>query len=311
MKPIISVIVPVYKTEHYLERCAKSVLNQTFGNIELILVDDGSPDSCPQMCDDLAKIDSRIVVVHKENGGASSARNVGLSVARGDYIGFVDSDDWIEPEMYSDMYNLLVSNNADMAICEMQKENSREKCTNPKVEIWNQQRCFEHFFRVNGENDTHSIWNRLIKRQVLKDFSFIEGKMNEDVHACYCLSLHSKKVIYTDSPYYHYTLNNNGVTNCRFSLKKMDLLYMWGIVEKMVKCHTPDYLEVCQRNLERAKFTLLAKMYIDGYDRADEKLKSIKEQLRSDVKKYYKGLMMWNMPFSRKILLTFLVTFKW
>ena len=99
MSPKISIIVPVYKVELYLEKCINSILNQTFKDFELILVDDGSPDRCGEICDEYAKKDNRIVVVHKENGGQASARNVGLDIARGDYIGFVDSDDWIERDM--------------------------------------------------------------------------------------------------------------------------------------------------------------------------------------------------------------------
>lgn len=303
MKPKVSIIVPVYRAEQYLKRSVSSILNQTFTNFELILVDDGSPDSCPQMCDDLAKIDSRIVVVHKENGGASSARNVGLSVARGDYIGFVDSDDWIEPEMYSDMYNLVVSNNADMAICEIQKENSREKCTNPKVEIWNQQRCFEHFFRVNGENDTHSIWNRLIKKELLINFNFIEGKMNEDVHACYYFAANCQTTIYISAPYYHYTMNLQGVTNSTFTIKKTDLLDIWDIVKNQVNKNFPQYSQVCQKNIERARFTLLMRMYIDGYDKNDKELKNLNTKLKNQVKKDFDSLIRWKMPISRKIFL--------
>ena len=91
---LISVIVPIYNVERYLEKCVNSILVQTYSNLEIILVDDGSPDNCPQLCDQLAKKDSRIVVVHKKNGGLSSARNAGIDIARGEYIGFVDSDDW-------------------------------------------------------------------------------------------------------------------------------------------------------------------------------------------------------------------------
>ena len=98
-EPLVSVIVPVYKVEKYLDKCIESIVGQTYENLEIILVDDGSPDNCPTMCDEWAQKDSRIKVIHKENGGLSSARNAGLDACTGDYIGFVDSDDWIEPDM--------------------------------------------------------------------------------------------------------------------------------------------------------------------------------------------------------------------
>lgn len=116
-KPKISIIVPVYKAEPYLKKCIDSILNQTFKDFELILVDDGSPDRCGEICDEYALKDSRIKIIHKENGGQSSARNVGLDIAQGEYIGFVDSDDWIEPDMYKKLFKVLKNDNVDMAIC--------------------------------------------------------------------------------------------------------------------------------------------------------------------------------------------------
>ena len=110
MNPLISVIVPIYNVEKYLARCVDSIVNQTYKNLEIILVDDGSPDRCPQMCDDYAEKDSRIKVVHKKNGGLSDARNAGMAVATGEYISFIDSDDWIDLETYDLVLEKNVSN---------------------------------------------------------------------------------------------------------------------------------------------------------------------------------------------------------
>ena len=122
----ISIIVPVYKVEKYLDKCVNSIVGQTYKNLEIILVDDGSPDNCPAMCDEWAQKDSRIKVIHKKNGGLSSARNAGLDACTGDYIGFVDSDDWIEPDMYEYLLNIGMKNNADVSRCEfvIEAENS-------------------------------------------------------------------------------------------------------------------------------------------------------------------------------------------
>ena len=114
MNPLISVIVPIYNVEKYLARCVDSIVNQTYKNLEIILVDDGSPDRCPQMCDDYAEKDSRIKVVHKKNGGLSDARNAGMAVATGEYISFIDSDDWIETSMFE-----LLLNNIFQYDCEI------------------------------------------------------------------------------------------------------------------------------------------------------------------------------------------------
>ena len=116
MNPKISIIVPVYKVEKYIHKCIDSILAQTFTDFELILVDDGSPDNCGKICDEYAKEDSRIVVIHKDNGGVSDARNIGISRANGEYIGFVDSDDYIDKDMYKNLYESCLNNKADISI---------------------------------------------------------------------------------------------------------------------------------------------------------------------------------------------------
>ena len=198
------------------------------------------------------------------------------------------------------------ANDADMVICEMQRQEKKNKSMAERVELWDQKKCLDHFFRVNGEEDTHCIWNRLIKKEILEDFSFIEGKMNEDVHACYCFAVRCKKAVYTNAPYYHYTFNVNGVTNNSFTVKKMDLLYVWDKVRGLVANEVPEYLQVCDRNIERARFTLLAKMYFDGYDKNCVELKNIKIKLKKSVRENYWKLIRWRMPFNRKVLLTVL-----
>ena len=121
MQPLISVIVPIYNVEKYLDRCVGSIINQTYKNLEIILVDDGSPDNCPQMCDDYAKKDSRIKVVHKENGGLSDARNAGMKVATGEYVSFIDSDDYISLDFYETLLETIVDNDSDIVECSVVK----------------------------------------------------------------------------------------------------------------------------------------------------------------------------------------------
>lgn len=302
--PEISIIVPVYRAEKWLDRCIKSILNQTFTDFELILVNDGSPDYCPQMCDDWQKKDSRIKVIHKENGGASSARNVGLKAATGVCIGFVDSDDWIEPNMYELLYNDMQQNNAQMAICRQfqTKNNSND------LVVFTQSQALEFFFRMNGEENNHTVCMRLMKKELFNGWEFIEGKMNEDVHACYCLTINAQKVTYRKQGLYHYFFNNSGVTNSKFNLKKLDLIYMWDEVYKLTQVHTPQYIYACDLNKKRAYFTLLSKMLIDGYDRHDLQLKNIKKELKKEVRASFWELMKWKMPISRKLLLVFICT---
>ena len=128
--PLISIIVPIYKVEKYLNKCVESLINQNYTNLEIILVDDGSPDLCPQMCDEYQMKYNNVVVVHKENGGLSSARNAGIAIAKGQYMGFVDSDDYVEKNMFSELYEQMKRENADIGICGI---NVINECANKKI----------------------------------------------------------------------------------------------------------------------------------------------------------------------------------
>lgn len=300
---LVSVIVPVYNCEKYLEQCFFSLTQQTYGNIEIILVDDGSTDQSLLLCKKIAEHEKRIRVTTKKNGGASSARNVGLTLANGEYITFVDSDDWIELDMFKCFIELLEQNDADMVIGEFFTEKKEQE----KFEIWDKKRCLEHFFRVRGEKDTHSVCGRIYKRELFKDLSFIEGRMNEDVLACYQIACSCQKVVYSTKQVYHYRNNDEGVTRSLFSKKKMDLLYVWEKVHNLVEQNNPEFLELCEINEARARFTLLSQMYINGFNKKDEEMKKIKQKLKGYVRKQYWKLMKWKMPVSRKILLTILI----
>ena len=120
MEDLITIVVPVYKVEKYIDRCVTSILNQTYKNLQIILVDDGSPDNCGKICDEYAKKDNRIEVIHKENGGLSDARNAGINIAKGKYIAFVDSDDYVSNDYIEYMYKILKKENAKISICELQ-----------------------------------------------------------------------------------------------------------------------------------------------------------------------------------------------
>lgn len=182
--PLISVIVPVYNVEKYLPRCIDSILNQTYKNLEIILVDDGSPDNCPAICDEYAQKDSRIKVIHKANGGVSSARNVGLDVATGEYIGFVDSDDWIEPDMYEFLFMRATDYNVDISRCASVWEYGKGRCEEILTDNEN-----ENMFLLDGEDlildlvngawDEGVVWNKLYKKEIVKNVRF-----REDIAFC-------------------------------------------------------------------------------------------------------------------------------
>lgn len=304
--PEISVIVPVYKAEQYLDRCVKSILEQTYQNFELILVDDGSPDNSPSLCDEWAKNDNHIYVIHKENGGASSARNAGLKIAKGRWIAFADSDDWLDRTALKTLYDLANQYNVPMAIGGMrvvQKYTDASIVMKQNAKVLSNADLMSRFFRLNGEPDTHSVCGAIIRRDILEDYSFIEGRMNEDVETCYYLARKCEAAVYTDAPLYNYFKNIEGVTNSGFSKKKLDLLDIWDIVQKQVEQFTPEYSYACEMNCKRARFTLLTQMSLNGYDHDDSLMKKTKQQLKKEVRQSFWPLMKWKMPISRKVLL--------
>lgn len=306
--PEISVIVPVYKAEQYLERCVKSILEQTYQNFELILVDDGSPDGSPILCDKWAEKDSRVHVIHKKNGGASSARNAGLKIAKGNWIAFADSDDWLDKAALKTLYDLAKKYNVPMAIGGMrvaQKYTDTQAIAKQDAMVLSRTDLMSRFFRLNGEPDTHRVWGIIVQRNILDGYTFIEGKMNEDVETCYYLARKCETAVYTDAPLYNYFKNIEGVTNSRFNKKKLDLLDIWDIIQKQVEQFTPEYSYACEMNCKRARFTLLTQMNINGYDKNDHLMVETKKKLKKEVREAFWDLMKWKMPVSRKILLIF------
>lgn len=212
----VSVIVPIYKVEPYLDRCVQSIVDQTYKNLEIILVDDGSPDNCPAMCDDWAAKDSRIRVIHKENGGFSSARNAGLDTATGDYIQFVDSDDWILPDMTAALVSCAIKENADVVRCgyyEHVDGDMQANCTNSRTY------CPEYNkLVIDIMNDglmSGAVWNKLYKRSVLDGIRFRPG-YSEDILFNYCVIQKKPKMVYITGTYYVYRVNLASATNSGF-----------------------------------------------------------------------------------------------
>lgn len=218
MKPLISIIVPVYKVESYLDDCLLSLTSQSYENIEIILVDDGSPDNCPALCDKWAQKDIRIKVIHKKNGGLSSARNVGIDLAKGEYIAFVDSDDFVEPDMYEDLYEAIVRTQADIAISKIQN-NYEDGHTSPfKSTKWHyaidKETVLEHtkylHLCLSTKIET-SAWNKLYKRRLFDTVRFAEGRLAEDYLMMYYIIKNVKKVVYLNKIHYNYRIREGGI----------------------------------------------------------------------------------------------------
>ncbi|MDU6472960.1 glycosyltransferase family 2 protein [Intestinibacter bartlettii] len=223
--PKVSIVVPIYNVEKYLEQCLDSIINQTLKDIEIILVDDGSPDNCPQMCDDYAKKDSRIKVVHKKNGGLSSARNAGIEVAIGDYIGFIDSDDYIELDMYEKMYNIARESNVDFVMSDYYRvsDEGKIKATLDMNEgIYDKKKIKKDIFPtlIMGDDINYgrllSVWNCLYKRELLYQNNLMfdeEVKYSEDNLFSSIIGYKANSFYYMKGSYlYNYRYNPNSIS---------------------------------------------------------------------------------------------------
>ena len=208
----ISIIIPVYKVERYLDRCIESVLQQSYSNLEVLLIDDGSPDNCGRLCDQWAEKDTRIRVIHKENGGLSDARNIGLVSATGDYIVFVDSDDFIAPDMVQNLYDALNLNAADMSICNIHyvDENGNSLPGNNKYSPIRDE-VITGFEAINRESDYYHkgwyylfAWNKLYKKSAFSEIRFPKGKLSEDDFVAHKLFRNCSKIACISTIGYYY-----------------------------------------------------------------------------------------------------------
>lgn len=224
---LISIIIPIYKVEKYLDKCIKSVVNQTYRNLEIILVDDGSPDDCPHICDEWKKKDSRIEVIHKANGGLSDARNAGIEVAKGDYIGFVDSDDYIEKEMYQQLYEAIKSENADLAICNLEyvkEEGGILSMDSPiKNEVFGGR---EGLHKLVGKNSWCyvTVPNKLYSRAALKGIKFPVGKLHEDEFVIHKIFSQCDRVASIETKLYKYVQRGGSIMSNTKTVKSLDAI---------------------------------------------------------------------------------------
>lgn len=225
MNDLISIIVPVYNVEKYLPKCIDSIISQTYSNLEIILVDDGSTDMSHQICDDYSKMDNRIKVIHKKNGGVSSARNLGLNNSTGEYIGFIDPDDYIEPNMYECLLNALKSENTEISMC------GYNEIKNDKIEktiIYSQKviSCEELLKDIFNTTCMGVVWNKLFKRSLFIN-NETQNYFYENLHYCEDLTMllnifNSKEYIaMVDKPLYNYIITDSSICHNSINEKKL------------------------------------------------------------------------------------------
>ena len=223
--PQISVIVPIYNVEAYLERCVDSILKQTFTDFELILVDDGSPDRCGEICDRYAETDQRIKVIHKENGGLSDARNAGIDIAEGAYLSFIDSDDWVLDTFLEVLYTEAKKNHADISVVNYHEEHEKERQEAKHVDdkILTGIEALDFLYQPNYlAIYCGIICNKLLKKELFSGIRFPFGKINEDSFTIHKLLYKADRVCFSGSDLYCYFQRNDSIMHKTFSEKRLD-----------------------------------------------------------------------------------------
>lgn len=224
MEPLVSVIIPVYNVENYIKKCVLSIIAQTYTNLEIILIDDGSTDNSGLICDEIAAIDERVIVIHQINHGLSIARNYGLDISTGKWVYFIDSDDWAHQNLIETLLSLAEKYAADISVCNSidvnEKGNQITKVINSGKEyIFHGEEII--FSLINPTlNIRFEVWNKLWKRSLIKDVRFIEGQVSEDIHFDRILFLKARKVVYYDCGLHYYRTERPGNTNSSFKLKR-------------------------------------------------------------------------------------------
>lgn len=287
----LSVIVPVYNVEKHLKRCIDSIIKQTYKDFELILVDDGSTDNSPKICDEFCKQDKRIKVIHKENGGVSSARNAGLDIAEGDYISFIDSDDYIEVDMFKKLIQRIIENSADIAQCNFKVVCENEKGLKNKV--YKEVKVADRYSALNESVDvpfSNVVWNKIYKKEILSGIKFNENiKRFEDVDFTYRVLLNCSRYVKDKSQLYNYFQRQGSLCRAnKYSLELLEAIYTQNErINMFEEKEVPKY--ILKKAYERyfndiIRHYNLIKINIDDYEKNNgyEILESlIKERINS------------------------------
>ncbi|MBR1563678.1 MAG: glycosyltransferase family 2 protein [Ruminococcus sp.] len=299
--PLITVIVPVYGVEKYLNKCVDSILNQTYTNIEVILIDDESPDRCPEICDEYAANDKRVKVIHQKNAGQSAARNAGLDIAKGEYISFVDSDDYVDPSFLEKMYRRICDDNSDLVACEYDVVDESENVIRNKAYLQHDNVINEEKF-WELESTTHymfcaALWNKLFKASTWNRLRLKVGKYAEDSFAMTRYIAGMKKISVIKEPLYYYFLRDNSLVHS-FSLKNLD-----AVEARLERCkyfYRKDYRDYIKGDLYYC-INLMNAAY-GALDLKDAQVAERYNSLRKECKRFYWlsfGLVEFNMRWVR------------
>ena len=286
---LISVIVPVYKVEEYLDRCVQSIVDQTYRNLEIILVDDGSPDNCPAMCDAWAVKDSRIKVIHKVNGGLSDARNAGMVIARGEYIAFIDSDDWVHTEYLTLLYRTAQKSDALLTACDYwvtDGEDNQRLFSEPEFEIHSAEEALE----MLTQNQCYRAvaWNKLYHRSLLEGEAYPVGRYHEDEFFTYRIMDKAQKLAYVKVPLYYYFQRSGSIMQS-VSVKHLDALdaYLERLAlfrQKYPKLYWEEKVKFCGICVNNYADALNARP--DDFAVYDKKIRNCRKQVKISVAEF-------------------------
>ena len=288
----VSVIVPIYKVASYLKKCVNSILDQSYENLDIILVDDGSPDDCPLICDEYEKKDLRVRVIHKVNGGLSDARNAGIEIIRGEYVVFVDSDDFLETRYIERLVNCLESTNSDIAICDYYTfgEKSFNGCKlseNKSPEIFNNENALK--CALVGNPFALSAWGKLYKSSLFANVRYPKGKIYEDLGTIYKIIGLANKICYVPEKRYYYLIRKNSISYAKFSTKKMDMLFYSKEILSYIENYFPQIVDEAKIRVAISAIDLLRDMDLNK----DKETVLCREKCY-DILKEYRGKVLRN-----------------
>lgn len=313
---MISVIVPVYNVEKYLERCVKSIAAQTYKDLEILLIDDGSTDKSGEMCDDFQQTDSRIKAFHKQNGGLSDARNYGIEHSAGEFISFVDSDDYIDEKMLETLHRLITENDADLAVCSAMDVFEGKEVTQVKeIKEFNLNKVESYKYMLRGDG-IPSACNKLYKRQTVGNVRFPVGKLYEDGFFTPQILKKVEKTAVTSKPMYYYFRRADSITTKPFRKGDLDVIEAYDKCVKQVKELCPEALPYAEFRYRNAYFNVLDKILmrddckeIPEYKQVVKYLKKHTAQIVKDpgfgkMRKIAAVALKFSVPLYKKILLT-------
>lgn len=283
--PLVSIVVPVYEVEAYLRRCVESLLGQSYSNIEIILIDDGSLDRSPEICDHYSVEDSRVRVIHRTNGGLSAARNTGLEIANGEYICFVDSDDYVEHDYVSTLLTASIEANADIVACSFwwfysQENKVRSRADTPQRK-YTAVDGLSDIFQIDNGNLNVVAWNKLYKRSLFTEnrISYPVGKIHEDNFTTYKLIGFSNTIVFVDKPLYNYVQREGSIVSLPFSLKRLDTLEAYDQAVDWITKNQPSLRDRVELYRINSTFGTLAQLAIWEHRDATEAYVSVRQRL--------------------------------